>query len=69
MRVERVDVCLGADGPKQAHFARNGGGCTLEAGLGISPNGYSKSDFIGRGEASNTECATSSGSRRINLLP
>lgn len=38
---------LGADGVKRPYAARNGGGYTLEAELGISPNGYSEPDFLG----------------------
>lgn len=38
---------LGADGIARAYAARNGGGYTLEAELGISPNGYSEPDYLG----------------------
>jgi hypothetical protein len=38
---------LGKDGVKAAYSARNGGGYTLEAELGITPNGYSEPDFMG----------------------
>ncbi len=38
---------LGKDSLKHAYSARNGGGYTLEAELGISPNGYSEPDFLG----------------------
>ncbi|OAG75590.1 hypothetical protein Amal_03235 [Acetobacter malorum] len=38
---------LGADGVKMPYSARNGGGYTLEAELGITPNGYSEPDFMG----------------------
>jgi len=38
---------LAADGTKQPYSARNGGGYTLEAELGITPNGYSEPDFMG----------------------
>jgi hypothetical protein len=38
---------LARDGRKQPYAARNGGGYTLEAELGISPNGYSEPDFMG----------------------
>jgi len=38
---------LAADGTKQAYAARNGGGYTLEAELGITPNGYAEPDFMG----------------------
>lgn len=38
---------LGKDGIKTAYAARNGGGYTLEAELGITPNGYSEPDFMG----------------------
>lgn len=38
---------LGADGTKVPYAARNGGGYTLEAELGISPNGYAEPDFLG----------------------
>ena len=36
-----------ADGHPHPYSARNGGGYTLEAELGISPNGYSEPDFLG----------------------
>jgi hypothetical protein len=38
---------LGKDGIKAPYSARNGGGYTLEAELGITPNGYSEPDFMG----------------------
>lgn len=38
---------LAADGTKQPYSARNGGGYTLEAELGITPNGHSEPDFMG----------------------
>jgi len=38
---------LGKDGAKAPYAARNGGGYTLEAELGITPNGYSEPDFMG----------------------
>ncbi|MEO6552681.1 MAG: MvaI/BcnI family restriction endonuclease [Croceibacterium sp.] len=38
---------LEADGTKAAYSARNGGGYTLEAELGITPNGYAEPDFMG----------------------
>ena len=38
---------LAADGVKQPYAARNGGGYTLEAELGITPNGYAEPDFLG----------------------
>jgi hypothetical protein len=38
---------LGKDGIKAPYTARNGGGYTLEAELGITPNGYSEPDFMG----------------------
>jgi hypothetical protein len=38
---------LGADGIKHPYSARNGGGYTLEAELGITPNGYSEPDYLG----------------------
>lgn len=38
---------LAADGTKQPYSARNGGGYTLEAELGITPNGYAEPDFMG----------------------
>jgi len=38
---------LAADGAKQPYAARNGGGYTLEAELGITPNGYAEPDFMG----------------------
>ncbi len=38
---------LAADGSKQPYSARNGGGYTLEAELGITPNGYAEPDFMG----------------------
>ena len=38
---------LASDGTKAAYSARNGGGYTLEAELGITPNGYAEPDFMG----------------------
>lgn len=38
---------LGSDGTARPYTARNGGGYTLEAELGISPNGYAEPDFLG----------------------
>ncbi|WAC49802.1 MvaI/BcnI family restriction endonuclease [Asticcacaulis sp. SL142] len=38
---------LSRDGRKLPYAARNAGGYTLEAELGISPNGYSEPDFMG----------------------
>jgi hypothetical protein len=38
---------LAADGIKAPYAARNGGGYTLEAELGIAPNGYAEPDFMG----------------------
>ncbi|MEO9527235.1 MULTISPECIES: MvaI/BcnI family restriction endonuclease [Pseudomonadota] len=38
---------LGADSIARPYAARNGGGYTLEAELGISPNGYSEPDYLG----------------------
>jgi len=38
---------LAADGQKLPYLAQNGGGYTLEAELGITPNGYSEPDFMG----------------------
>ncbi|MFS0737669.1 MvaI/BcnI family restriction endonuclease [Sphingomonas sp. 1P06PA] len=38
---------LAADGTKMPYTARNGGGYTLEAELGITPNGYAEPDFMG----------------------
>ena len=38
---------LAADGSKVPYAARNGGGYTLEAELGITPNGYAEPDFMG----------------------
>ncbi|WP_169195383.1 MvaI/BcnI family restriction endonuclease [Devosia sp. MC1541] len=38
---------LAKDGQKMPYAARNGGGYTLEAELGITPNGYSEPDFMG----------------------
>jgi len=38
---------LAADGTKAPYAARNGGGYTLEAELGITPNGYAEPDFRG----------------------
>lgn len=38
---------LAKDGRKMPYAARNGGGYTLEAELGITPNGISEPDFMG----------------------
>lgn len=38
---------LAANGTKAPYAARNGGGYTLEAELGITPNGYAEPDFLG----------------------
>ncbi len=38
---------LARDGTRIAYAARNGGGYTLEAELGITPNGYADPDFMG----------------------
>jgi hypothetical protein len=38
---------LAHDGTKAPYAARNGGGYTLEAELGITPNGYAEPDFMG----------------------
>ncbi|GGB55383.1 hypothetical protein GCM10011316_29300 [Roseibium aquae] len=38
---------LGSDGIIRPYTARNGGGYTLEAELGISPNGYAEPDYLG----------------------
>lgn len=38
---------LTSNGTKSPYAARNGGGYTLEAELGISPNGYAEPDFMG----------------------
>lgn len=38
---------LGAGGIKYPYQAQNGGGYTLEAELGITPNGYAEPDFLG----------------------
>ncbi|WP_271079585.1 MvaI/BcnI family restriction endonuclease [Aurantiacibacter sp. MUD61] len=38
---------LAPDGTKHPYAARNGGGYTLEAELGVSPNGYAEPDFLG----------------------
>ncbi|MAE50878.1 MAG: hypothetical protein CMH27_03630 [Micavibrio sp.] len=38
---------MGADGIPKPYKARNGGGYTLEAELGITPNGYSEPDYLG----------------------
>jgi MvaI/BcnI restriction endonuclease family len=38
---------LSGNGEKEPYSARNGGGYTLEAELGITPNGYSEPDFLG----------------------
>lgn len=38
---------MGRDGIPHPYNARNGGGYTLEAELGVSPNGYSEPDYLG----------------------
>ena len=38
---------IGKTGVAEPYSARNGGGYTLEAELGISPNGYAEPDFLG----------------------
>lgn len=38
---------MGRAGVPEPYSARNGGGYTLEAELGISPNGYAEPDFMG----------------------
>ena len=38
---------MGRDGVAHPYSAANGGGYTLEAELGISPNGYAKPDYLG----------------------
>lgn len=38
---------LGNDGTSRPYSARNGGGYTLEAELGITPNGYTEPDYLG----------------------
>lgn len=38
---------LGDDGIAKPYKARNGGGYTLEAELGVSPNGYAEPDYLG----------------------
>lgn len=38
---------LARDGTREPYAARNGGGYTLEAELGITPNGYAEPDFMG----------------------
>ncbi len=38
---------MDSDGKRRPYSARNGGGYTLEAQLGISPNGYAEPDFLG----------------------
>lgn len=38
---------LGKGGAKELYVASNGGGYTLEAELGVSPNGYAEPDFLG----------------------
>lgn len=38
---------LEKDGQKKPYSARNGGGYTLEAELGVSPNSHAKPDFMG----------------------
>lgn len=38
---------LAADGTKAPYAAGNGGGYTLEAELGVTPNGYAEPDYLG----------------------
>ena len=38
---------IGKDGRPAPYRARNGGGYTLEAELGVAPNGYAEPDFLG----------------------
>lgn len=38
---------IGRDGVATPYAARNGGGYTLEAELGIAPNGYAQPDYLG----------------------
>lgn len=38
---------IGRSGRPEPYSARNGGGYTLEAQLGISPNGYAEPDYLG----------------------
>lgn len=38
---------IGRSGQPEPYSARNGGGYTLEAQLGISPNGYAEPDYLG----------------------
>ncbi|WP_282158837.1 MvaI/BcnI family restriction endonuclease [Shimia thalassica] len=38
---------IGKSGQPEPYSARNGGGYTLEAKLGISPNGYAEPDYLG----------------------
>lgn len=38
---------LSSDGLAKPYKARNGGGYTLEAELGVSPNGYAEPDYLG----------------------
>ncbi|MBS9718524.1 MvaI/BcnI family restriction endonuclease [Pseudohalocynthiibacter aestuariivivens] len=38
---------IGSDGRPAPYSAQNGGGYTLEAELGVSPNGYAEPDFLG----------------------
>jgi hypothetical protein len=38
---------MGPDGQSEPYAARNGGGYTLEALLGISPNSYAEPDYLG----------------------
>ena len=38
---------LGTDGIAHPYAARNGGGYTLEAELGVTPNGYAEPDYLG----------------------
>ena len=38
---------LGQDGTAKPYIARNGGGYTLEAELGIAPNGHAEPDYLG----------------------
>lgn len=51
LRVHKLDWIKGqklkADGTRIYYDASNGGGYTLEAELGVSPNGYAEPDFLG----------------------
>lgn len=43
-----IESCkIGRSGLPEPYSARNGGGYTLEAQLGISPNGYAEPDYLG----------------------